>query len=45
MPLKQLILTVLVALLVVYVLLLVSMIPFHQTSGSGQGNILTTQTP
>jgi hypothetical protein len=45
MALKHLILTALVALLIVYVLLLVSMTPLHRTSGSGEGNILTTQTP
>ncbi len=45
MTIKQLIVTALVALVVVYVLLLMAMTPLQTTSGSGEGNILTTQRP
>lgn len=45
MTIKQVILTALVALLVAYVLLALSMLPIHPTSGGGEGNLLTTQTP
>jgi hypothetical protein len=45
MAIKHLILAVLGALVVAFVLLVVSMLPVQHTSGSGEGNILTTQTP
>jgi hypothetical protein len=45
MTIKQLILTVILAAVVLYVLLVVVMTPIHPTSGSGEGNILTTRAP
>lgn len=45
MAVKQLILTALTVMLVAFVLLLLAMTPLRHTSGSGEGNILTTQTP
>ena len=45
MAIKHLILAALAALLVAFILLLVSMMPVSHTSGSGEGNILTTQKP
>lgn len=45
MPIKHVILAALAAVLVAFVLLVVSMLPVRHTSGSGEGNILTTQTP
>lgn len=45
MTIKQLIWTVLLGMVVVYTLLVLMMSPVHPTSGSGEGNILTTQTP
>jgi hypothetical protein len=45
MTIKQLILTALLTLVVAYVLVFLAITPFQATSGSGEGNILTTQTP
>ena len=45
MAIKHLVLAALAALFLAFVLLVVSMMPVQQTSGSGEGNILTTQTP
>lgn len=45
MTIKQLLLTALLALVVAYVLVVLAMTPTQATSGSGEGNILTTQTP
>jgi hypothetical protein len=45
MTLKRVVLTALAALVVAYALLILMMTPLHATSGSGEGNILTTQTP
>jgi hypothetical protein len=45
MTVKGAILWVLAGVVVVYLLLLVLMLPVHATSGSGEGNILTTHSP
>jgi hypothetical protein len=45
MTIKRLILTVVLTAAAAYVLLILMMTPTQPTSGSGEGNILTTQNP
>lgn len=45
MTAKGALLCVLAGAVLVYLMLLVLMTPVHATSGSGEGNILTTQSP